>query len=90
MENHLVNIFSLYTNSKQIFAPVKKTTDLDCVHGIRFLSTSYVVIGHRYLMMMFFPVINSLQIMNVSVFHSRIIIIIIMTQLLYSIRGILC
>ncbi|ERL92848.1 hypothetical protein D910_10155, partial [Dendroctonus ponderosae] len=46
-------------------APSRETRpDLDCVHGIRFISTCYVIIGHRYLMMMFFPVINSLQIIN--------------------------
>ncbi|KAH0816917.1 hypothetical protein GEV33_005874 [Tenebrio molitor] len=62
--NKLVNIFSAYTNSKRIFARGDGNSDLDCVHGIRFLSTCYVVIGHRYLMLMFFPSINSLKIMD--------------------------
>jgi hypothetical protein len=69
--NKLVNIFSAYTNSKRIFARGDGNSDLDCVHGIRFLSTCYVVIGHRYLMLMFFPSINSLKIMDVSESDSK-------------------
>uniref|UniRef100_A0AAR5NZH7 Nose resistant-to-fluoxetine protein N-terminal domain-containing protein n=1 Tax=Dendroctonus ponderosae TaxID=77166 RepID=A0AAR5NZH7_DENPD len=34
-----------------------------------FISTCYVIIGHRYLMMMFFPVINSLQIINWTTYY---------------------
>lgn len=66
LKHNLIIIFSLWRNSKEIFSENKGDQTLDCVHGIRFLSTSYVIIGHRYLMMMFFPVINSLQIMTVS------------------------
>ncbi|XP_030763573.1 nose resistant to fluoxetine protein 6-like [Sitophilus oryzae] len=64
-ENKLFKIFSARRNTINIFAKSSKgPSDLDCVHGIRFLSTCYVIIGHRYLMMMFFPVINSLHIME--------------------------
>ncbi|KAF7284842.1 hypothetical protein GWI33_021485 [Rhynchophorus ferrugineus] len=61
----LLRIFSARRNMKSIFIQGNQdTSDLNCVHGIRFLSTCYVIIGHRYLMMMFFPVINSLHIME--------------------------
>ncbi|XP_048524298.1 nose resistant to fluoxetine protein 6 isoform X2 [Dendroctonus ponderosae] len=63
--NQLLSIFSASRNAIKVFArSAKARPDLDCVHGIRFISTCYVIIGHRYLMMMFFPVINSLQIIN--------------------------
>ncbi|XP_050298077.1 nose resistant to fluoxetine protein 6-like [Anthonomus grandis grandis] len=61
----LLRIFSVKRHARNILAKnTKGPSDLDCVHGIRFMSTCYVIIGHRYLMMMFFPVINSLHIMD--------------------------
>ncbi|EFA01530.2 Nose resistant to fluoxetine protein 6-like Protein [Tribolium castaneum] len=62
-DSKLVSAFSAYANSRRIFSN-GPNSDLDCVHGIRVLSTCYVVIGHRYLMLMFFPVVNSLKIMD--------------------------
>ncbi|KAJ3658758.1 hypothetical protein Zmor_010479 [Zophobas morio] len=62
--NKLVDAFSACANSRRIFARGGGNSDLDCLHGIRVLSTCYVVIGHRYLMLMFFPVVNSLKIMD--------------------------
>ncbi|KAL1509152.1 hypothetical protein ABEB36_003936 [Hypothenemus hampei] len=67
--NNWLKIFSLGRNTKKIFADSKTPSDMNCVHGIRFLSTCYVIIGHRYLMMMFFPVINSLHIMDWILFY---------------------
>ena len=60
-----MDAFSACANSRRIFARGGGNSDLDCLHGIRVLSTCYVVIGHRYLMLMFFPVVNSLKIMDV-------------------------
>ncbi|XP_060531161.1 nose resistant to fluoxetine protein 6-like isoform X2 [Cylas formicarius] len=62
--NYVVKTFSARQNTKRIFARAKGTSDLDCIHGIRVMSTCYVIIGHRFLMVMFYPVINSLHIIE--------------------------
>ncbi|XP_066252625.1 nose resistant to fluoxetine protein 6-like [Euwallacea similis] len=63
-QSGVLQIFSLRNSVRKILAQNHSKGDLDCIHGLRVLSTFYVIIGHRYLMMMFFPVVNSLQIMD--------------------------
>ena len=63
-KNTLIASFSASSNYQKITARRTKN-DLDCLHGLRFLSTCYVVVGHRYLMAMFSPVINGLEILDV-------------------------
>lgn len=41
--------FSIYTNSKKLFTTTKVPGQIDCLHGIRFLSISWVILGHSYL-----------------------------------------
>ncbi|XP_066146785.1 nose resistant to fluoxetine protein 6-like [Euwallacea fornicatus] len=65
-QSGVLEIFSLRNSVRKILAQNYSKGDLDCIHGLRVLSTCYVIIGHRYLMMMFFPVVNSLQIMDVN------------------------
>ncbi|KAH1020009.1 hypothetical protein HUJ04_009740 [Dendroctonus ponderosae] len=56
--NQLLSIFSASRNATKI-----------AFMESGFISTCYVIIGHRYLMMMFFPVINSLQIINWTTYY---------------------
>lgn len=44
----LINI-SLYGNFKKLFRVTKIEGQLDCLHGIRFLSMGWVVLGHMFL-----------------------------------------
>lgn len=47
-----LHCFSILTNGRKILSmKVSKnsTTNLSCVHGIRFLSTCWVVIGHTWI-----------------------------------------
>ncbi|GJQ80381.1 hypothetical protein Trydic_g12243 [Trypoxylus dichotomus] len=71
-----VDIFSSYRNAKYIL--VYRAGDshgLRCLDGIRFLSISYVVIGHSFLMMLFAPSVNSLELMEWLLEYSSTIII---------------
>lgn len=63
-QNSLIAAFSITSNYRKILSR-RTPNDLDCIHGLRFLSTCYVIIGHRYLMAMFTPVINGLEILDV-------------------------
>ncbi|XP_055304069.1 nose resistant to fluoxetine protein 6-like isoform X1 [Sitodiplosis mosellana] len=52
--------FSFYTNGMKLFS-YKKTKSPDmmhCVHGIRAISTQWVVLGHTYLMYLLLPIRN--------------------------------
>ncbi|KAJ3643262.1 hypothetical protein Zmor_025986 [Zophobas morio] len=73
-KNTLIASFSASSNYQKITARRTKN-DLDCLHGLRFLSTCYVVVGHRYLMAMFSPVINGLEILDWVLNYSSTIII---------------
>ncbi|RZC34464.1 nose resistant to fluoxetine protein 6-like, partial [Asbolus verrucosus] len=73
-QNKILQAFSICTNYRKITAR-KTKNELDCLHGLRFLSVSYVVIGHRYLMAMYFPVINGLEILDWILNYTSTIII---------------
>ena len=40
---------SIYTNGKKLLATQRTPGSLDCVHGIRFLSMTWVILGHTCL-----------------------------------------
>ena len=40
--------FSAYTNVIKIFKISKSEGQLECLHGIRFFSMAWVVLGHTY------------------------------------------
>lgn len=65
--NNMVEIFSAFSNVKKLLAVRTQKHPLDCLNGIRVLSMFYVVIGHTYVMSMFFPLINALSILDVSI-----------------------
>lgn len=62
----IVSSFSVVSNCKKILTIKSTKNPLDCLHGIRFLSICYVIVGHRYCLSMYFPLVNSLEIMDVS------------------------
>lgn len=67
--------FSVYTNGRNLLSAKKfKSTDMmDCVHGIRVLSTQWVVLGHTYNIYMFVPTMNTLEFVpNVSLRFEQI------------------
>ncbi|XP_015840383.2 nose resistant to fluoxetine protein 6 isoform X1 [Tribolium castaneum] len=72
--NSFFSAFSITSNYQKIVAR-RGPNDLDCLHGLRFLSTCYVIVGHRYLMAMFSPVINGLEILDWILNYSSTIII---------------
>ncbi|XP_044255130.1 nose resistant to fluoxetine protein 6-like [Tribolium madens] len=61
--NHFVKIFSAISNGQKLLAR-KTNHELNCLHGIRFLSTCYVMFGHRFMTGMLFPSINSLELID--------------------------
>ncbi|XP_064616438.1 nose resistant to fluoxetine protein 6-like isoform X2 [Liolophura sinensis] len=40
--------FSVYTNGRKILSTAQAPGSLNCLHGIRFLSMSWVILGHTY------------------------------------------
>ena len=56
--------FSLYTNIKKWLTTGGPTggDDLGCVHGIRVLSTVWVVLGHTWLMIAYIPSWNQIEV----------------------------
>ncbi|KAK9730277.1 Amiloride-sensitive sodium channel [Popillia japonica] len=72
----LVDVFSSYRNAKYIFNYyTDDPLNLRCLDGIRFLSMAYVVFGHSFLMMLFAPSVNSLELMEWLLQYSSTIII---------------
>jgi hypothetical protein len=63
--------FSLYTNGRKMLDSKPSADTLTCLHGIRFLSICWVVLGHRYMLSMDVPSINQLTGYSVSSFTQR-------------------
>ncbi len=57
--------FSIYTNTKKLLSTRKSPDDMGCLHGIRFLSTAWVVLAHTYSASLTGPVWNLLDVKNV-------------------------
>ena len=49
MSVKIILTFSAYTNIRKIFHIPKDENQLLCLHAIRFISLSWVVLGHTYL-----------------------------------------
>lgn len=59
-------VFSVYTNGRSLLS-CKKSTSKDvmhCVHGIRVISTQWVVLGHTYFLYMNMPTGNTFHFMG--------------------------
>lgn len=68
-KTQLFMIFSVYTNGRSLLSCKKSTSKdvMNCVHGIRVISTQWVVLGHTYVMFMTMPTANNFSFMgNVS------------------------
>lgn len=57
--------FSFYTNTKKWLSTRKNSEDFGCLHGIRFLSTCWVILGHGYYVFAAFPVWNIVDVKHV-------------------------
>lgn len=65
-KRQLFMVFSVYTNGRSLLS-CKKSTSKDvmhCVHGIRVISTQWVVLGHTYVLYMTMPTANTFQFMG--------------------------
>lgn len=64
--------FSFYTNGKKILSYTANKSDdtLHCLHGIRVISTQWVVLGHAYLFYAFLPIRNYAAIPEASDWNS--------------------
>lgn len=65
-QNKISKIFSAYANTEYIFSNnLSCSSELDCLNGFRFISILYVVVGHRFVLMLFYPSVNTLEINEV-------------------------
>lgn len=56
---HLILIaFSVYTNGKKLISTIENADQLSCLHGIRFISMMWVILGHRYVITTSKPLSN--------------------------------
>ncbi|KAJ8971659.1 hypothetical protein NQ314_000582 [Rhamnusium bicolor] len=62
--NCFVSSFSAYSNGKRLFSTKSNDLELECLNGLRYLSICYVVVGHRYIQNMAFPVVNSIDLID--------------------------
>lgn len=61
--------FSLISNGKKFFNTSTSPNDVSCLHGIRFLSASWVVLGHTYLMGVMQPLWNLVDAYSVRAYQ---------------------
>jgi hypothetical protein len=69
-------IFSWYTNGKRLMSTKSSSGTFECLHGIRFLSITWIAIGHVLSIAVFIPQINIID-YGREVSNTCIIIIII-------------
>ncbi|XP_018568699.1 O-acyltransferase like protein [Anoplophora glabripennis] len=60
----IILAFSVYSNGEKLFRVNKNSTELTCLNGIRFLSITWVLIGHVYTMYLAAPVVNFIDILE--------------------------
>jgi hypothetical protein len=58
--------FSLFTNIPKWLSTRPSADDLGCLHGIRVLSTTYIVLAHTWYVITFVPFWNSVDVKLVS------------------------
>lgn len=64
--NKMAQIFSAYANTEYLLADnFDKENQTNCLDGFRAISMLYVLFGHRFIMLLFFPTTNGLEITEV-------------------------
>ena len=58
--------FSVYSNGKKILSTTKLKGSIDCIHGIRFFSMCWVVMGHTWYVNLKAPPDNIFDLGDVS------------------------
>lgn len=66
LTNRYLMAFSIYTNTKKWLSTRKSAEDFGCLHGIRFLSTCWVVLCHGYFVFGMVPQWNMIDIKKVT------------------------
>ena len=61
--------FSVYSNGKKILSRVKLEGSIDCIHGIRFFSMCWVVMGHTWFVNVKSPPDNIFDLGDVSIIY---------------------
>ena len=62
----LLLCFSVYSNGKKILSTTKLKGSIDCIHGIRFFSMCWVVMGHTWYVNLKAPPDNIFDLGDVS------------------------
>ena len=66
MTIRLLTCFSVYSNGKKILATTKVEGSIDVIHGIRFFSMCWVVLGHTWFAFLQIPSDNIFDMGDVS------------------------
>nr|XP_022912575.1 nose resistant to fluoxetine protein 6-like isoform X1 [Onthophagus taurus] len=56
--NVLISI-SAYENTKKIFSTTKSDENISCLNGIKFISMLWIILGHKYMIIVYVPYINT-------------------------------
>lgn len=59
--------FSIWSNTSRLLKLSHNTESLTCLNGLRAISILWIVLGHRYLTTILFPLINTNEILNVNI-----------------------
>ena len=65
MEVRVLHCFSAVNNTRKLLTTRPSSDNLGCVHGIRVLSTTWVVMGHTYFILLFTPVVTNITLDDV-------------------------
>ena len=65
MEVRVLHCFSAVNNTRKLLTTRPSSDNLGCVHGIRVLSTTWVVMGHTYFILLFTPVVTNITLGDV-------------------------
>lgn len=64
-KNQILASFSIYSNSIKLFK-TGNSGKLSCLNGIRVLSTTWIMLGHRFYETAIAPLDNIIDLVNVS------------------------
>lgn len=63
-----MDTFSAFGNFRRVMREGTGKKEMDFIHGLRIFSSCSVVIGHRYIMYIMYPVVNQLEELDVRNF----------------------